>query len=117
MLAADLEIGIASTYVDIEVACPGERYAAGAMAAAHRTLPCGSRVEVTNRKNGRKVVVRVNDRGPHVAGRIIDLTPGAALVIGLVDDLAEVALRVIGAGNLKRPPEPRRSRGRRRPPR
>ena len=54
----------------------------GAMTAAHRTLPFGSRVTVTNRKNGRSVVVRISDRGPFVRGRVIDLTPAAARALG-----------------------------------
>ena len=50
--------------------------------AAHRTLPFGSTVKVTNKKNGRAVVVRINDRGPFVRGRIIDVTPAAARQLG-----------------------------------
>jgi rare lipoprotein A len=53
------------------------------MTAAHRTLPFGSLVRVTNPANGRSVVVRINDRGPYIRGRIIDLTPIAAEAIGL----------------------------------
>jgi rare lipoprotein A len=52
------------------------------LTAAHRSLPFGSRVRVTNRSNGRSVVVTVNDRGPFVRGRIIDVTPAAARVLG-----------------------------------
>jgi rare lipoprotein A len=52
------------------------------MTAAHRSFPLGSRVRVTNRHNGRSVVVTVNDRGPFVRGRIIDVTPAAARVLG-----------------------------------
>ena len=50
----------------------------GAMTAAHRTLPFGSKVTVVNRSNGRSAVVRINDRGPFVHGRVIDLSPAAA---------------------------------------
>ncbi|MCC7428072.1 MAG: septal ring lytic transglycosylase RlpA family protein [Alphaproteobacteria bacterium] len=61
----------------------GERFDPHAMAAAHRTLPFGARVRVTSLDTGRSVVVRINDRGPHTLGRIIDLTEGAARQIGL----------------------------------
>ena len=54
-----------------------------AMTAAHRSLPFGTKVKVTNLRNGRTVLVRVNDRGPHVRGRIIDLSQAAAKKIGL----------------------------------
>jgi len=54
----------------------------GALTAAHRTLPCGSRVRVTNKRNGRSVVVRVSDRGPFVRGRCVDLTPAGARALG-----------------------------------
>jgi rare lipoprotein A len=66
---------------------------AGAMTAAHRTLPFGTRVTVHNNHNGRAVVVRINDRGPFVHGRVIDLSPAAARAIGL-DGLARVSLTV-----------------------
>jgi rare lipoprotein A len=61
----------------------GERFNPGAMTAAHRTLPFGTRVRVTNTRNGRSVIVRINDRGPHVKGRAIDLSHGAARAIGM----------------------------------
>src|SRR5215470_15793250 len=56
----------------------GERVISNALTAAHRTLPFGTMVRVTNISNGRSVLVRVNDRGPFVRGRIIDLTPTGA---------------------------------------
>lgn len=61
----------------------GERLDRLAMTAAHRSYPFGTRVRVTNLANGKSVVVRINDRGPHVASRVIDLTEGAAKTIGL----------------------------------
>ena len=61
----------------------GERFNPGAMTAAHRTLRFGTRVRVTNARNGRSVVVRINDRGPFVKGRSIDLSSGAARAIGM----------------------------------
>lgn len=61
----------------------GERFNQNAMTAAHRTLPFGTRIRVTNLRNNRQVVVRVNDRGPFTGGRILDLSAGAARRIGL----------------------------------
>jgi rare lipoprotein A len=75
------QVGTASWYGDIFEGKPtasGEPYAMHEMTAAHLTLPMGSYVRVTNLRNGRAVVVRVNDRGPIVPGRIIDLSYGAA---------------------------------------
>ena len=63
--------------------------------AAHRTLPFGTMVRVTNRNSGRSVVVRINDRGPFVRGRIIDLTPAAARALGF-SGLATVSVDVVG---------------------
>lgn len=71
----------------------GERAHPTGLTAAHRTLPFGTKVRVTNRRNGRSVVVRVNDRGPFVRGRIIDLTPGAARALGF-SGLAPVTIAV-----------------------
>ena len=84
--------GIASVYTGGRTAS-GERMTAGAMTAAHRTLPFGTRVTVINNRNGRSVVVRINDRGPFVRGRVIDLSPAAARAIG-VSGLAPVSLTV-----------------------
>jgi rare lipoprotein A len=60
----------------------GERFNPTLLTAAHRTFPFGTRVRVTNRRNGRSVIVRINDRGPFVRGRVIDLTPAGARAIG-----------------------------------
>jgi rare lipoprotein A len=73
----------------------GERVSSGALTAAHRTLPFGTLVRVTNSRSGRSVVVRINDRGPFVHGRVIDLTPAGARAIGM-SGLAPVSLSVIG---------------------
>ncbi|MEM6907087.1 MAG: septal ring lytic transglycosylase RlpA family protein [Pseudomonadota bacterium] len=62
----------------------GERFNMNALTAAHKTLPFGSRVRVTNRANGRSVIVRINDRGPFVRGRTIDLSRRAAKEIGMI---------------------------------
>lgn len=74
--------GLASLYTDRRTAS-GERFSARAFTAAHRHWPFGCLVRCTNLHNGRWVVVRVNDRGPYVRGRVIDLTPKAATMIGL----------------------------------
>jgi rare lipoprotein A len=84
--------GIASVYSDRQTAS-GEAMDPGALTAAHRTLPFGTEVTVINRDNGRSVVVRINDRGPFVRGRVIDLSPAAARALG-VDGLASVSLVV-----------------------
>lgn len=74
----------------------GERFDSRRLTAAHRSLPMGSRVRVTNRNNGRTVTVRVNDRGPHVRGRIIDLSRSAAKRLGMIrSGIAPVSLRVL----------------------
>jgi rare lipoprotein A len=62
----------------------GERFNPNAMTAAHRTLPLGTRLKVTNVANGRSVVVRINDRGPFVGNRLIDVSLGAAREINMV---------------------------------
>jgi len=75
----------------------GERAQSGALTAAHKTLPFGTRVQVTNTRNNRSVVVRINDRGPFVRGRVIDLTPAGASALGF-SGLAPVKLAVLGRG-------------------
>lgn len=72
----------------------GERFNQHALTAAHRSLPFGTRVKVTNTRNGRSVVVRINDRGPHVRGRILDLSAGAASAIG-VRGTATISMQVL----------------------
>ena len=62
----------------------GERFNMNAMTAAHKSLPFGTKVRVTNRRNGKSVVVRINDRGPYAHGRVIDLSRGAASRIGMI---------------------------------
>lgn len=74
----------------------GEVFRRGTMTAAHRTLPFGTRVRVTNLWNGRTTVVRINDRGPFTGGRVIDLAHGAASELGLVaSGIADVKLEVL----------------------
>jgi rare lipoprotein A len=72
----------------------GERVSSGALTAAHRSLPFGTMVRVTNTRTNRSVVVRINDRGPFVRGRVIDLTPAGARAIGM-SGLAPVSLAVV----------------------
>lgn len=69
----------------------GARYDPWGLTAAHRTLPFGTRLRVTNTRNGRSVIVTINDRGPFVRGRVIDLSLGACRAIGN-SGLAEVRL-------------------------
>jgi rare lipoprotein A len=93
-LSASAQTGIASVYSG-GLTANGEHASPRGMTAAHRSLPFGTRVRVTNQRNGRSVTVRINDRGPFVRGRIIDLTPAAAGAIGL-SGLAPVTVTVIG---------------------
>ena len=79
--------GIASYYADKfngRRTASGETFSNGAMTAAHRSLPFGSKVRVTNPANGRSVVVRINDRGPFHGNRLIDLSKSAASTLGIV---------------------------------
>jgi rare lipoprotein A len=81
--SAMAETGIASVYAySGGKTASGERANPGGLTAAHRTLKFGTQVRVTNRRNGRNVVVRINDRGPFVRGRVIDITPAAARALG-----------------------------------
>lgn len=75
----------------------GEKFNMHAMTAAHKTLPLGVYVKVLNKKNGREIVVRVNDRGPFVDGRIIDLSYSAARNLGVVGSgTAQVQIEALG---------------------
>ena len=91
---AHAQSGVASVYSGGRTAS-GERASASGMTAAHRTLPFGTLVRITHRRNGHSVVVRINDRGPFVRGRVIDVTPAAARALGF-SGLASVTLDVIG---------------------
>lgn len=87
--------GIASIYAyKGSRTASGQRASPSGLTAAHRTLPFGTHVRVTNRRNGRSVVVRINDRGPFVRGRIIDLTPAGARALGF-SGLAPVSITVV----------------------
>jgi rare lipoprotein A len=94
-MIASAQSGIASVYSEGNRTASGERISSGALTAAHRTLPFGTMVKVTNNSNGRSVVVRINDRGPFVKGRVIDLTPAGAHALGF-SGLANVSVDVVG---------------------
>ncbi|KRA00090.1 hypothetical protein ASD64_00465 [Mesorhizobium sp. Root157] len=94
-LAAALAVGVADSYAAAQCGraswyalhsrtASGERMNPSALTAAHRTLPFGTRIKVTNRKNGKSVVVRINDRGPFIKGRVLDLSKGAANRLGFI---------------------------------
>jgi rare lipoprotein A len=74
---------VASYYSEGKRTANGERYNPNGFTAAHRTLPFGTRLHVTNPRTGRSVTVRINDRGPFIRGRSLDLSKGAARAIGL----------------------------------
>jgi len=75
--------GMASYYWQPQRVASGGWFNPNAMTAAHKTLPFGTKVRVTNQRNGQSVVVTINDRGPYIAGRVIDLSSAAAGVIGM----------------------------------
>jgi rare lipoprotein A len=95
------QIGVASWYGIDEHGLPtatGERFSKNTLTAAHKTLPMGTMVRVTNLENGRDVIVKINDRGPFIEGRMIDLSYAAAKSIGLIrNGTANVKVEVISA--------------------
>ena len=101
-VAGPVERGKASYYHDSlhgNQTASGERYDRNALTAAHRELPFGTLVEVTNLKNGRSVKVRINDRGPFVRGRIIDLSRRAAERLDLLrDGVVAVEVEILERG-------------------
>jgi rare lipoprotein A len=105
-----LERGVASWYgpgFHAASTSNGERYDMYAMTAAHKTLPLPSYVQVTNLRNGKHVIVRVNDRGPFKDGRIIDLSYSAATKLGIVKEgTAFVEVRALTPMQKASPPEP-----------
>ena len=92
---ARAESGVASVYSTESGSrtASGQKLNPGALTAAHRTLPFGTKVRVTNKKNGRSVVVTINDRGPFIPGRVIDVTPAGARALGF-SGLTKVTLNV-----------------------
>ena len=95
------ECGIASTYSSGTRTANGESYNHMGVSAAHKSLPFGTRVVVRNQRTGRSITVRINDRGPFVGGRIIDLSTGAKNALGM-DGLASVCLEVVSYGSGKK---------------
>lgn len=83
------QVGLASWYgpgFHGRLTASGERFDQNELTAAHRKLPLGTEVRVTNLENGRSIVVQINDRGPYVEGRVIDLSKAAARRLGMVED-------------------------------
>lgn len=96
------EAGLAAVYNDKlngRKTASGRIYDRNALTAAHKTLPFGTQVRVTNTKNGKSVVVTINDRGPFHAGRILDLSPRAAKALGIHPrGMGDVTTVVVGRG-------------------
>ncbi len=100
--ATEFASGFASWYgpgFNGAMSASGETFNANALTAAHRNLPFGTQVKVTNMDNGRSVVVRINDRGPYAHNRVLDISEGAARVIGLINSgVAPIRMEVM-SGN------------------
>ena len=99
IIPAAAESGVASVYSTDSGGgtASGERLNPQALTAAHRSLPFGTKVRVTNKSNGRTVVVKINDRGPFVRGRVIDVTPAAARALGF-SGLTQVTVNAADQG-------------------
>lgn len=99
------EVGLASWYgaqFQRKRTASGERFDMSRLTAAHRTLPLNSYVRVTNLATGRSVVVRINDRGPYVSERVIDLSAEAARALGMKDEgLARVRIKLLSASEAR----------------
>jgi rare lipoprotein A len=90
-----VENGLASWYTDHRTAS-GERFDVNALTAAHKKLPFGTKVRVVDLKTQKSVIVKINDRGPYIRGRVIDLTKGAARQLGMFDrGIAKVRVEVL----------------------
>lgn len=89
--------GGASWYALTSRTASGERMNASLLTAAHRSMKFGTKLKVTNRNNGKSVIVRVNDRGPFIKGRVLDLSKAAAHRIGMVNSgTAHVCFQTVG---------------------
>lgn len=100
--ASAAQYGKASYYWQPQALASGGRFNPNAMSAAHKTLPFGTKVRVTRTSTGRSVVVTINDRGPYIAGRIIDLSRAAAQKLGMTAaGVTAVRVDVIGRGNVR----------------
>ncbi|WP_145638506.1 septal ring lytic transglycosylase RlpA family protein [Neorhizobium alkalisoli] len=94
--------GHASWYSAGSRTASGERMNASLLTAAHRSLPFGTKVLVTNKRNGKSVIVRINDRGPFIRGRVLDVSKAAAQDIGMVSSgTAQVCYQIVDAGSQK----------------
>jgi peptidoglycan lytic transglycosylase len=88
--------GVASFYTEDQPTASGEKFNTNDLTAAHRTLPFGTRLRVTNVATGRSVTVRINDRGPYIPGRVVDVSHSAANALGMVESgIAKVKLDVV----------------------
>lgn len=109
-LNAQTQTGKASFYADKfegRSTASGEKYKHNKLTAAHKTLPFGTKVKVTNLANNKEIEVTINDRGPYVEGRIIDLSKAAAEALGFINlGLAEVKMEVVDAGDGKGKTQP-----------
>jgi len=105
LASAQVQTGKASFYADKFEGSPtasGEKYRHSKLTAAHKTLPFGTRVRVTNTGNNKSVEVVINDRGPYVDGRVIDLSRSAAIQLDFINaGLADVTVEVLDAGDGK----------------
>jgi len=100
--ASAAQYGKASYYWQPQPLASGGRFNPNAMSAAHKTLPFGTKVRVTRTSTGRSVVVTINDRGPYIAGRIIDLSRAAAQKLGMTAaGVTAVRVDVIGRGSVR----------------
>ncbi len=102
---AQVQTGKASFYADKfegRKTASGEKYKHSKLTAAHKTLPFGTKLKVTNMANGKSIEVVVNDRGPYVEGRVIDLSKSAARELGFINQgLADVKIEILDAGDGK----------------
>lgn len=88
--------GVASFYTEDQQTASGEKFNTNDLTAAHPTLPFGTKLRVTNVTNGQSVTVRINDRGPYVPGRVVDVSQKAANALGMVQSgIAKVKLDVV----------------------
>jgi rare lipoprotein A len=88
--------GVASFYTEDQQTASGEKFDTHDLTAAHPTLPFGTRLRVTNVATGRSVTVRINDRGPYIPGRVVDVSHSAASALGMVESgIAKVKLDVV----------------------
>jgi rare lipoprotein A len=114
-ITATAEQGLAAVYSDKlhgRMTANGERYDRTKLTTAHPTLPFGTMLRVTHTKNGKSVVVRVNDRGPTQPGRIVDLSPRAAKAIGIGPRaMGDVSIQVVKLGNGARQPRATKADG------